>query len=260
MSISRFTVIDDKRRMLIGRDINKVFKRGVVYEARELCGDIVLSPIGKTSLPGYETPDGEIKFQYETMEDRPYKYPTIGSPIGDLICDGRSLITREEFAQRAEDIKNAFTHGGDFGIKEMPTHMKDENSSIQMGDYYLTGYRPVHDYDVVSILQGSDGRFYYVSEDDGLYKSVFEFDASYARRLYDIFVAVESNMPSTLRDEQTATANEDGLCVKYMGRTGRNPHVTITIDGDRVISMDGVLIKKCVDCFIDMLIKIGEKA
>lgn len=51
MSVTRFSVINDDRGCLLGKDVAGIFKKGIVYEAIEVLGEIVIRPIGEYSLP-----------------------------------------------------------------------------------------------------------------------------------------------------------------------------------------------------------------
>lgn len=48
--LTRFSVIDDERNLMLGVDNNGVFEKGVVYEAIKILDEIVLRPIGKYAL------------------------------------------------------------------------------------------------------------------------------------------------------------------------------------------------------------------
>jgi hypothetical protein len=48
---ARFAVLPDERGLILGIDKGSIFQRGVVYEAIELLGEIILRPIGKYALP-----------------------------------------------------------------------------------------------------------------------------------------------------------------------------------------------------------------
>lgn len=48
---TRFSVLPDGRRVLMGIDKANIFEAGVVYEAHNVLGEIVLKPIGKYALP-----------------------------------------------------------------------------------------------------------------------------------------------------------------------------------------------------------------
>ena len=77
--ITRFSVLPDERRLLLGIDKANLFKAGVVYEARELLGEIILRPVGKYSLPKCGP-----------------SYPNEYSEANAIICDGSHLITVPE--------------------------------------------------------------------------------------------------------------------------------------------------------------------
>lgn len=47
MSITRFAVIDDERKLLLGIDKANLFEPGMVYEATEMIGEIIIRKVGK---------------------------------------------------------------------------------------------------------------------------------------------------------------------------------------------------------------------
>lgn len=49
--ITRFSVLPDDRRVLLGTDKAEIFEAGVVYEAVKIMDEIVFRPIGKHALP-----------------------------------------------------------------------------------------------------------------------------------------------------------------------------------------------------------------
>jgi len=50
-SLSRFSVLPDDRRLILGLDRDGVFEQGVVYTALKIGDDIILRPIGEYALP-----------------------------------------------------------------------------------------------------------------------------------------------------------------------------------------------------------------
>lgn len=52
---TRFVVLPDSRKLLLGVDLSELFMPGVVYEAEAILGEIIIRPLGKTSAvnPGY---------------------------------------------------------------------------------------------------------------------------------------------------------------------------------------------------------------
>lgn len=51
MSITRFAVLPDERRLLLGIDKAMLFEAGMVYEAYEMLDEIIIKKIGKYALP-----------------------------------------------------------------------------------------------------------------------------------------------------------------------------------------------------------------
>jgi hypothetical protein len=78
--ITRFSVLPDDRKVLIGVDKANVFETGVVYEATKIMGEIILRPLGKYALP-----KGGEGF-----------YPNENSTNQDIIESGSHLITQKE--------------------------------------------------------------------------------------------------------------------------------------------------------------------
>lgn len=63
MSITRFSVIDDERGLMLGIDKNNIFQKGVVYECREVLGEIILTPMSHYALPktGFPSERSDVK-------------------------------------------------------------------------------------------------------------------------------------------------------------------------------------------------------
>lgn len=76
--ITRFTVLPDERRVLIGVDKANIFEAGVVYEAIKILGEIVLRPVGKYALPKNGT------------------FPNENSELSEIMYSGLHLITEKE--------------------------------------------------------------------------------------------------------------------------------------------------------------------
>ena len=80
MSLTRFAVLPDERRVLMGKDLNKIFQVGIVYDVIKFDGEFVIRPLGEYALPKI----GEGGF------------PNEGSTNGDIMYSGLHLITKEE--------------------------------------------------------------------------------------------------------------------------------------------------------------------
>lgn len=76
--MTRFSVLPDERRVLIGIDKANIFEAGVVYEAVKILGEIILKPVGKYALPEQGT------------------YPNEHSEPNAIIYSGLHLITKDE--------------------------------------------------------------------------------------------------------------------------------------------------------------------
>lgn len=75
--VTRFSVIPDERRLLLGVDKENIFDEGMVYEATKVLDEIVLKPIGRFALPEKG-------------------HPSINSENSSIINCGLHLITEEE--------------------------------------------------------------------------------------------------------------------------------------------------------------------
>ena len=75
---TRFSVLPDERRVLMGVDKANVFEAGVVYEAIKILDEIVLRPIGKYALPKQGT------------------FPNENSESNAIIYSGLHLVTKDE--------------------------------------------------------------------------------------------------------------------------------------------------------------------
>lgn len=51
LKIARFSVLDDDRGLILGQDLGNIFEKGIVYEAVDILGEIILRPLGKYALP-----------------------------------------------------------------------------------------------------------------------------------------------------------------------------------------------------------------
>lgn len=78
--ITRFAVIPDERRLLLGIDKANLFKEGRVYEAYEMLGEIIFKDIGPFSLP-----------------EKGPTHPNMCSDVNAQVYGGLHLITQEEY-------------------------------------------------------------------------------------------------------------------------------------------------------------------
>ena len=89
--ITRFAVLPDDRRVLMGVDKANLFEAGFVYEAVELLGQIVIKKIGK----------------YALAKQGP-EYPNENSDNESIMYYGMHLLTQEEekeIYERRQDNK-----------------------------------------------------------------------------------------------------------------------------------------------------------
>lgn len=77
--LTRLSVLPDERRLLLGVDKAEIFTPRIVYDVKNILDTIVITPIGKYSLPQYG-------------------FPSEMSGNGDIILFGEHLITEEEKA------------------------------------------------------------------------------------------------------------------------------------------------------------------
>lgn len=82
--ITRFSVLPDERRLLLGIDKANLFEAGYVYEATDVLDTIVIRKVGKYALP----PKGPS--------------PSENSDNNDIIYYGYHLLTEKEFADMVE--------------------------------------------------------------------------------------------------------------------------------------------------------------
>jgi hypothetical protein len=78
--ITRFSVLPDSRRLLLGIDKANLFEAGYIYEATNVLDTIVIKKIGKYSLPEKG-------------------YPSENSEATAIIWDGRHLLTESELKE-----------------------------------------------------------------------------------------------------------------------------------------------------------------
>lgn len=78
--ITRFAVLPDERRVLLGIDKAKIFEAGYVYEATNILDSIVIRKVGKYALGK----DG---------------HPSENSDINSQVYYGLHLITSEELSK-----------------------------------------------------------------------------------------------------------------------------------------------------------------
>ena len=79
--ITRFTVLPNERKILLGLNKAGLFKPGIVYECTEMLDDIIIKPIGEYALP--------------KNGHRPSEY----SDNNEIIRSGLHLITKKEYKQ-----------------------------------------------------------------------------------------------------------------------------------------------------------------
>jgi len=75
---TRFSVLPDERRLLLGVDRAEIFKTGVIYEVTEIIGQIIFTPIGEYALPHVGV------------------CPCEQSEVANILYSGLHLVTKRE--------------------------------------------------------------------------------------------------------------------------------------------------------------------
>jgi len=78
LKITRFSVLPDERRVLMGRDLAELFEAGYVYEAIDVLDTIVIRKLDKYALPSKGA------------------YPNENSDNNRIMYSGLHLITLKE--------------------------------------------------------------------------------------------------------------------------------------------------------------------
>ena len=79
--MTRFSVIGDSRKVMIGLDKANIFEPDTVYEVFEFDGEYVIRPAGKFALPELGA------------------YPSKASTIGGILTSGSAFITEKEYSE-----------------------------------------------------------------------------------------------------------------------------------------------------------------
>jgi hypothetical protein len=90
-STTRFSVINDARKAILGKDLQGIFKPGIVYEVFQFFGEIVIRPIGEYALPKTG--------QYSECSD-----------LRSILYCGMHLITKKMHDQHIDEL-NSFPDG-----------------------------------------------------------------------------------------------------------------------------------------------------
>jgi hypothetical protein len=75
--ITRFSIIPDERKVLLGIDKANIFKPGVVYQVEKILDEIVIKPVGPYALPEKG-------------------HPSRHSDCNNIISSGMHLYTKNE--------------------------------------------------------------------------------------------------------------------------------------------------------------------
>lgn len=86
--ITRFAVLPDSRRLLLGIDKANLFEAGYVYEATEILDTIVIRKVGKYALPKLGNCPSEV------------------SDVNSQVQNGLHLLTEEEHENAFKKHKN----------------------------------------------------------------------------------------------------------------------------------------------------------
>ena len=76
--MTRFSILPDERRVIMGQDNDCVFDAGIVYEVYKMCDIYVVKPVGEYALP------------------KKGGYPNENSEIEEIMLSGNHLITQIE--------------------------------------------------------------------------------------------------------------------------------------------------------------------
>lgn len=90
---TRFAVVDDERDLILGKDNDGVFEKGVVYGAIKVMDEIILKPLGKYAL-------------------EECGQPCLGSDVNDMVGYARHLYTKEEWEEKcsAQSVESKSRH------------------------------------------------------------------------------------------------------------------------------------------------------
>lgn len=80
---TRFTVLNDDRGLLLGKDVSNIFKKGVVYGVRELISEFEIIELGASAL-------GSLTSK---------KYPNLVNTANEIIKSGDHLYTEDEMKE-----------------------------------------------------------------------------------------------------------------------------------------------------------------
>jgi hypothetical protein len=92
---TRFVVLPDERKLLLGIDKNNVFKEGIVYECENVLDIIIFRPLGQSTI--------------RTADELPNHNPNICSTANlpnQIIMNGTHLLTREEWNEYLNEQNN----------------------------------------------------------------------------------------------------------------------------------------------------------
>ena len=78
--LTRIVKLPYHDNVLVGRDLNNLFKNGHVYEIKEVMGEIIIKDVGESSLVN------------KTVDD----YPNPSSKLESIMCSGNIYFTEKE--------------------------------------------------------------------------------------------------------------------------------------------------------------------
>ena len=85
MKITRISVINDERGLILGKQIGNLLEPGIVYELSEMMGEIIIHKLGPYSLPK------------NTKDDLFDGGVTSGSDVNTMVCNNRHNVTVDEY-------------------------------------------------------------------------------------------------------------------------------------------------------------------
>lgn len=83
--LTRFAILPDERRILVGIDKDNLFEPGIVYNIEKVLDTIIIKPIGEYALPKHG----------------PF-FPNEYSEVSNIMHSGLHLITKEENEKRTK--------------------------------------------------------------------------------------------------------------------------------------------------------------
>lgn len=96
--IARFSVINDERGLILGKQLGDVFEPGIIYEATKILDEIILRPVGRARIDGLKGPHPGNMY----------------TDVNTMVYYGNHVVTEDEYSKLISDEKNSnkFKYGG----------------------------------------------------------------------------------------------------------------------------------------------------